>query len=129
MNRKIDALELRVKERPQPGPIIDVATFQTELAKLQADVDALTAPMEVVLEPTPKLDDDNVVLSVLEDEIPSLDPPCVAGKRIHTSGTTTDPEIEIRATKREKQQLAVAQQQSIINEELRQRRVMELSPS
>ncbi|KAG5586142.1 hypothetical protein H5410_046576 [Solanum commersonii] len=64
-------------ERPQPRPT-------AELAKLRADVDALTVVEEAIPKPTPEVDVDDVVLNALfEDDIPSLDPPS-CGWKAHT---------------------------------------------
>lgn len=43
VHRRIYAFELRMFESPQPGPTVDVSIFQTALAKIQADIDALPA--------------------------------------------------------------------------------------
>uniref|UniRef100_M1DAV5 Integrase core domain containing protein n=1 Tax=Solanum tuberosum TaxID=4113 RepID=M1DAV5_SOLTU len=85
---RIYSFELRVMERPQPRPTVDLNTFQAELAKLRTDVNALTVVEEAIPEPTPER---------MRDEL--------------EKGET---------------EFEVAQQQSILDEELRQQRVIEL---
>ncbi|WMV54470.1 hypothetical protein MTR67_047855 [Solanum verrucosum] len=38
VHQKIDVFELRMLERPQPGPTVCITAFQMELAKIQADI-------------------------------------------------------------------------------------------
>uniref|UniRef100_M1DVY0 Integrase core domain containing protein n=1 Tax=Solanum tuberosum TaxID=4113 RepID=M1DVY0_SOLTU len=63
VHKCLDAFELRVLERH--APTIDMTTFQSKLAKLCADVDAILAPAEVVPKTTPKAKEDEVVMSAL----------------------------------------------------------------
>uniref|UniRef100_M1DNG6 Integrase core domain containing protein n=1 Tax=Solanum tuberosum TaxID=4113 RepID=M1DNG6_SOLTU len=63
VHKRLDAFELRVWERP--SPTIDVTTFQTKLARLWADVDALLSPAKVVPECTPEVKEDEVVMTFL----------------------------------------------------------------
>ncbi|KAG5576289.1 hypothetical protein H5410_056423 [Solanum commersonii] len=41
VNKQLDAFELRVLERPTPT--MDLSSFQSELANIRADVDAILA--------------------------------------------------------------------------------------
>ncbi|WMV09116.1 hypothetical protein MTR67_002501 [Solanum verrucosum] len=52
LHQRIDAFELRMPERPHPRLIVDVASFQSELAKLWADIDALTTLESKYYNPT-----------------------------------------------------------------------------
>uniref|UniRef100_M1DKD1 Integrase core domain containing protein n=1 Tax=Solanum tuberosum TaxID=4113 RepID=M1DKD1_SOLTU len=89
VHKRLDAFQLSVLERP--APTIDVTTFQTELASLRADIDALLSPTETVTEVEPVVEEDEVVMTALFGDImPPLDPSYVAGKRHysdHTSNT------------------------------------------
>ncbi|WMV41758.1 hypothetical protein MTR67_035143 [Solanum verrucosum] len=55
----------RVRVLERPTPTIDVTTFQTELARLRADVDALLALIKSIPEPAPEVEKDEVVMSTL----------------------------------------------------------------
>ncbi|WMV58206.1 hypothetical protein MTR67_051591, partial [Solanum verrucosum] len=82
VHKRLDAFELRVLDRPQTRPNIDVTTFQTELDRLQADVHALVATAEASPKPTLEVDADDMVLSSpFGDRMLSLDPPC--GRKAH----------------------------------------------
>lgn len=91
VHKRLNAFELRVLERPVPT--VDINTFQTELARLCYDVDALLAPTEAVPKTAPVEEVDEVVLSSLfGDEIPVPYPSRAAGKRSLSSDQSFDPD-------------------------------------
>lgn len=62
--------------------MIDVTTFQTELASLCADVDALLAHSVTTLEAAPVVEEDEVVMTALfGGTIPPHNPSRAVGKR------------------------------------------------
>uniref|UniRef100_M1DQ52 Integrase core domain containing protein n=1 Tax=Solanum tuberosum TaxID=4113 RepID=M1DQ52_SOLTU len=125
IHKRLDAVELRVLERH--GPSVDITIFQTELARLRSNVDALLAPNETVPKTTPEVEKDEVVMTTFFGDImPPPDPSRAAGKRHCSSDHTSDTEEVQRAKKRECQQLEAAQRRSIIDEELRQQRAQEI---
>ncbi|WMV37857.1 hypothetical protein MTR67_031242 [Solanum verrucosum] len=99
VHKCLDAFELRVLE--SLAPTIDVTTFQTELARLRSDVDALLDPAKTVLETTHVDEADDVVMTTLfGDTMPPPDPSHVAGKHHRSSDHTFDTEEARRAKKR-----------------------------
>uniref|UniRef100_M1DRY3 Integrase core domain containing protein n=1 Tax=Solanum tuberosum TaxID=4113 RepID=M1DRY3_SOLTU len=97
-----------------------------ELARLRSYVDALLAPGEVVPKTAPEVEENEVVMSALfGDTMPPPDP-SPAGKRHHSSEHTYETDEARRERKRERQELAVAQRQSIVDEELRQHGACEI---
>ncbi|WMV50328.1 hypothetical protein MTR67_043713 [Solanum verrucosum] len=103
IHKLLDAFQYRVMERP--APIIDAATFQTKLASLCADVDALLAPTDIVPESTPAVSNDEVVMTPLFCY--TMPPPhssFAAGKRPHSAHTFHTEQAQ-RLRKKERQQL------------------------
>uniref|UniRef100_M1DJ30 Integrase core domain containing protein n=1 Tax=Solanum tuberosum TaxID=4113 RepID=M1DJ30_SOLTU len=88
VNKRLDAFELRVLERP--GPTIDAIAFHTELASLPIDVSSLLAPIETVSEDAPEVEVDEVVMTVLfGDTVPPPDPSRTTGRH-NSSEHTSD---------------------------------------
>uniref|UniRef100_M1DJ26 Integrase core domain containing protein n=1 Tax=Solanum tuberosum TaxID=4113 RepID=M1DJ26_SOLTU len=120
VNKRLDAFELRVLERP--APTIYLSFFQAELASLRADVDAIlsTPTFEPQDAPTALADDtvhDALFSGTAEEEFA---PTHTKGKRHRSSRTE-----EEKAHKRHRRQEKEARKASILDEELRQRRVRE----
>jgi len=63
VHKWLDAFELRVLERP--APTTDISSFRTDLASLQADVDAILATPVVEPQAAPSAFGDNTVLGAL----------------------------------------------------------------
>uniref|UniRef100_M1DIL4 Integrase core domain containing protein n=1 Tax=Solanum tuberosum TaxID=4113 RepID=M1DIL4_SOLTU len=63
VKKHLDAFELRVLERP--APTIDLSSFQSELASLWADVDAILATRTVEPQAAPTALADDTVLDAL----------------------------------------------------------------
>uniref|UniRef100_M1DIG3 Integrase core domain containing protein n=1 Tax=Solanum tuberosum TaxID=4113 RepID=M1DIG3_SOLTU len=98
-----------------------------ELASLRADVAALLTPIEPAPEATPTADEDDVVMTTLfGDAMPPPDSSRAFEKRPH-SDHTFDTEEGHRSKKKVRQQIEAAQQQSILDEEMRQQRAREIS--
>uniref|UniRef100_M1D9P5 Integrase core domain containing protein n=1 Tax=Solanum tuberosum TaxID=4113 RepID=M1D9P5_SOLTU len=90
IHKRLDAFELQVLERS--ASTIDLATFQTKLASLRADVDTFLAPPDSAPEVAPTKEADTVVMYALFGN--SMPPPNfsrVAGK-LPRSDCTTDTE-------------------------------------
>uniref|UniRef100_M1DNQ6 Integrase core domain containing protein n=1 Tax=Solanum tuberosum TaxID=4113 RepID=M1DNQ6_SOLTU len=114
VNKRLDAFELRVLERP--APTTDLSTLQADLASLRTDVDAiLVAPsVETQAAPTTLADDTvlNALFSGTAEEGPA--PTHAKGKR-HCSHRTE----EEKAQKRQRRQEKEARRAAIVDEELR----------
>uniref|UniRef100_M1DGT9 Integrase core domain containing protein n=1 Tax=Solanum tuberosum TaxID=4113 RepID=M1DGT9_SOLTU len=120
INKRLDAFELRVLERP--SPTIDLSSFQIELASLRDDIDAILATPTAEPQAAPTALADDTVLDALfsgtAEEGP--EPTHTKGKR-HRSSCTE----EEKSKKRQSRQKKKARKDSILDEELRQRRVCE----
>uniref|UniRef100_M1DWW6 Integrase core domain containing protein n=1 Tax=Solanum tuberosum TaxID=4113 RepID=M1DWW6_SOLTU len=118
VNKHLEAFELRVLERPDWT--IDLSSFQSELASLRADVDPILATPTVEPQVAPTMLVDDTVLDALfsgtAEEGP--EPTHTKGKR-HRFGRTE----EEKAQKRQRRQKKEARKTSILDEELRQRKV------
>uniref|UniRef100_M1DJX7 Integrase core domain containing protein n=1 Tax=Solanum tuberosum TaxID=4113 RepID=M1DJX7_SOLTU len=119
-NKRLDAFELRVLERSAPA--IYLSALQAELASLQTDVDVILASPTVEPQAAPTALADDTVLDVLFSGTAEvgLEPTHTKGKR-HRSSCTE----EEKAQKRQRRQEKEARKASILDEELRQRRVRE----
>uniref|UniRef100_M1DJ61 Integrase core domain containing protein n=1 Tax=Solanum tuberosum TaxID=4113 RepID=M1DJ61_SOLTU len=125
VHQHLDAFELRVLDRP--GSTVDVTILKKELESLRADVIVLLAPLETEQESTPMAQFDDVVMSTLfEDDMPLPNSSHADRKRPHSGHSSDDTEDE-RLRKRERQQTEVAGRASIVDEEMRQQRAMEIS--
>uniref|UniRef100_M1BV32 Integrase core domain containing protein n=1 Tax=Solanum tuberosum TaxID=4113 RepID=M1BV32_SOLTU len=85
VNKCLDSFELRVLE--QPAPIINLSSFQSELASLRANVDVIlaTPTVEPQVAPTALVDDtvlDALFSGTAEER---LEPTHTKGKRHHSS--------------------------------------------
>uniref|UniRef100_M1DPJ8 Integrase core domain containing protein n=1 Tax=Solanum tuberosum TaxID=4113 RepID=M1DPJ8_SOLTU len=120
VNKRLDAFELRFLERP--APTINLSSFQSELASLRADVDAILATPTVEPQAAPTMLADDTVLDALfsgtAEEGP--EPTHTKGKRHRSSRIE-----EEKAQKRQRRQEKEARKTSILDEELRQQRVRE----
>uniref|UniRef100_M1DJF2 Integrase core domain containing protein n=1 Tax=Solanum tuberosum TaxID=4113 RepID=M1DJF2_SOLTU len=120
VNKRLDAFELRVLERPTPA--IDLSFFQAELASPRGDVDAILSTLTVEPQAAPTALVDDTVLDALfsatadEESVPTH----TKGKRHRSSRTE-----EEKSQKRQRRQEKEARKASILDEELRQRRVRE----
>uniref|UniRef100_M1DEC9 Integrase core domain containing protein n=1 Tax=Solanum tuberosum TaxID=4113 RepID=M1DEC9_SOLTU len=80
IHQRLDAFEIRVLE--QPAHTTDVSVFQTELASLRADLDALLARPETEPRSAPMTPVDNTMLdSLFGDEMPPTNLYHHVGKR------------------------------------------------
>uniref|UniRef100_M1DSQ1 Integrase core domain containing protein n=1 Tax=Solanum tuberosum TaxID=4113 RepID=M1DSQ1_SOLTU len=126
----VDALEIFTKCETtdvdyvleRPASTIDLSFFLAELASLQADVDAILATRTFEPQAAPTALADDTVLDVLfsgtaEEEFA---PTHTKGKRHRSSRTE-----EEKAQKRQRRQENEVRKASILDEELRQRRVRE----
>ena len=120
INMCLDDFELRFLERP--APTRDLSFFQSKLASLRAEVDTILATPTVEPQAAPTALADDTVLDALfsgtieEESVPTH----TKGKRHHSSRTE-----EEKAQKRQRRQEKEARKASILDEELRQRRVRE----
>uniref|UniRef100_M1DK22 Integrase core domain containing protein n=1 Tax=Solanum tuberosum TaxID=4113 RepID=M1DK22_SOLTU len=120
VNKRLDAFELRVLERP--APTIDLSSFQSELASLRADVHAIIATPTVEPQAAPTALADDTVLDALFSGIAEEEPEPThtKGKRHRSSRTK-----EENAQNIQRSQEKAARKASILDEELHQRRVRE----
>uniref|UniRef100_M1DVL8 Integrase core domain containing protein n=1 Tax=Solanum tuberosum TaxID=4113 RepID=M1DVL8_SOLTU len=120
VNKRLDAFELRVLERPTPT--IDLSSFQSKLASLRANVNAILATPTVEPQATPIVLADDTVLNALfsgtTEEGP--EPTHTKGKR-HRSSRTEEEKAQKRQRRHEKE----ARKASILDEELHRQRVRE----
>uniref|UniRef100_M1DH42 Integrase core domain containing protein n=1 Tax=Solanum tuberosum TaxID=4113 RepID=M1DH42_SOLTU len=124
IHQRLDAFKLRISE--QPAPTIDVSSFQTELASLRDDLDALLAPPKTEPKSSPTAPVENTVLDALfGEEIPSPVSFCHARNNPRSSQTFDGTEAG-KSRKREHQELEAARRASIIDEELRHQRAREI---
>ncbi|KAK4713085.1 hypothetical protein R3W88_018992 [Solanum pinnatisectum] len=122
VHKRLDAFELRVLKRP--APTTDLSSFQTELASLRVDLDTILVPPTDELESSPNvLADDTVLGALFSEDIAQPKPTHARGKR-HRSSHNSDTTKKARAKKQERQQTEQAQKASIIDEELRQQKVL-----
>uniref|UniRef100_M1DHT2 Integrase core domain containing protein n=1 Tax=Solanum tuberosum TaxID=4113 RepID=M1DHT2_SOLTU len=120
INKCLDAFELRVLERP--APTIDLSSFQSELASLRADVDAILATPIVKPHAAPTALADDTMLDALFNGTAKegTEPTHTKGKRHRSSRTE-----EEKAQKRQRRQDKEARKALILDEELCQQRVRE----
>uniref|UniRef100_M1DSH9 Integrase core domain containing protein n=1 Tax=Solanum tuberosum TaxID=4113 RepID=M1DSH9_SOLTU len=101
VHKRLDAFELRVLERP--APTTDMSYFQTELASLQADVDAILDTPAVEPQAAPFTLGDDTVLGALfngDDAEEQPEPARSRGKRDRSNHKTELMEEE-EASKRQ----------------------------
>jgi len=123
INKRLDALELRVLERL--APTIDISSFRTELDRLWVDLDAILVPSMDAPESAPTAPTDDTMLDALFSEnIPQSESTRARGKR-HRSSHTSDATEDAREKKRERQHTTYARRASIVDGELCQQRVRE----
>uniref|UniRef100_M1DRJ3 Integrase core domain containing protein n=1 Tax=Solanum tuberosum TaxID=4113 RepID=M1DRJ3_SOLTU len=67
VHKRLYAFELRILKSLAPN--IDVTTFQTELANLRADVDAILATPDTAPEVTPTTEEENAVMNALFGDV------------------------------------------------------------
>uniref|UniRef100_M1DV43 Integrase core domain containing protein n=1 Tax=Solanum tuberosum TaxID=4113 RepID=M1DV43_SOLTU len=95
VNKHLDAFELRVLDRP--APIIDLSSFQSELASHRAKVHAILATPTVEPQATPTTLADETVLDVLFSGTAEVEsaPTHTKGKR-HRSSRTEEEKAQKR---------------------------------
>uniref|UniRef100_M1DFE2 Integrase core domain containing protein n=1 Tax=Solanum tuberosum TaxID=4113 RepID=M1DFE2_SOLTU len=120
VNKRLDAFELRVLGRS--APTIDLFALQAELASLRTDVNAILSTPIVEPQAAPIALADDTVLDALFSGTTEegLEPTHAKGKRHRSSRTE-----EEKDQKRQRRQENEARKVSILDEELRQRRVRE----
>uniref|UniRef100_M1DZ10 Integrase core domain containing protein n=1 Tax=Solanum tuberosum TaxID=4113 RepID=M1DZ10_SOLTU len=120
VNKRLDAFELRVLDRSAPAT--DLSALQADLASLRTDVDAILVAPSVETQAAPTVLADDTMLDALFSGTTEEGPvrTHAKGKR-HRSHRTE----EEKAHKRQRRQEKEARRASIVDEELRQRRVRE----
>uniref|UniRef100_M1DLR7 Integrase core domain containing protein n=1 Tax=Solanum tuberosum TaxID=4113 RepID=M1DLR7_SOLTU len=120
VTKRLDAFELRVLKRSASA--IYLSSLQAELAGLRTDVDAILVAPTVEPQATPTALADDTVLNALFSGTAEegLEPTHATGKRHRSSRTE-----EEKAQKRQRRQEKEAKKASLLDEDLRQRRVHE----
>uniref|UniRef100_M1E031 Integrase core domain containing protein n=1 Tax=Solanum tuberosum TaxID=4113 RepID=M1E031_SOLTU len=120
VNKRLDAFELQVLERSALA--IYLSFLQAELASLRTDIDAILAAPTVEPQAAPTALDDDTVLDALFSGTAEegLELTHATGKRYRSSHTE-----EEKAQKRQRRQEKEARKDSLLDKDLRQRRVRE----
>jgi len=125
VNQCLDAFKLRVLERPVPTT--DVSSLRKELDSLRADLDKILVPPIDEPESTHFIPADDTVLDALfGEDLPQPESTRARGKRPRSSRTSVATE-DAQIKKHERQQTDHARRASIVDEELRQQRVREVT--
>ncbi|KAK4737545.1 hypothetical protein R3W88_001242 [Solanum pinnatisectum] len=118
VNKRLDAFQLRVLERPVPTTYISY--FWTKLDSLQANLDVILAlPMDMPESAPTAPVDDTVLDALYNEDTPQSESTHAQGKR-HRSSHTSDATEDARAKKREPHQTTQARRVITVDEELRQ---------
>uniref|UniRef100_M1DZ41 Integrase core domain containing protein n=1 Tax=Solanum tuberosum TaxID=4113 RepID=M1DZ41_SOLTU len=124
VHKRLDAFKLRVLARL--APVTNFSSIRTKLDSLWADIDCIPVAPTNEPESRPTALADDIVLDALfrEDTYEQPEPTRARGKRHHSS-ENSDTTEEARVKKRERQRTEQARKAYIIDEELRQQKVLE----